>query len=61
MGDNLPNILRTIYNSDKIRMKDETEEEMAVLAAFLNKKNDMKYFNLLENTKKKTRAKKKIA
>ena len=30
---------------------------MAVLAAFLSKKNDVKYFNLLENTNRKTKAK----
>ena len=31
MGHNLPNILKTIYNTDKIRMKDETEEEIALI------------------------------
>ena len=53
MGHNLPNILKTIYVTDRERMKDETEEEMAVLETFLNKKNDVKYFNLLETAGKK--------
>ena len=31
MSDNLPNILSTIYNIDKARQKDESEEALDVL------------------------------
>ena len=54
---NFPNILSTIYNEDRDRMKGETEDDILVLKAFEQRKSDMKYINMLE--KKKTNKSKK--
>jgi hypothetical protein len=43
-SDNIPNILKTIYEEDKMRMKDQSADEMAVLKAFEMRKVDTKYF-----------------
>ena len=34
MGNNLPNTLKTIYETDRTRIKDESREEMEVMKAF---------------------------
>lgn len=44
MSENFPKILKTIYQEDKIRMKEQSEDEMAVLKAFEMRKVDTKYF-----------------
>lgn len=44
MSHNFPNILKTIYQEDKLRMREESEDEMAVLKAFELRKVDTKYF-----------------
>jgi len=49
MGHNLPNTLRTIYETDRTRMKDESQDEMEVLKEFQLRKADVKYFVMLEN------------
>ena len=48
MSHNFPNILKTIYHEDKLRMREESEDEMAVLKAFELRKVDTKYFAMLE-------------
>ena len=48
MSHNFPNILKTIYQEDKLRMREESEDEMAVLKAFELRKVDTKYFAMLE-------------
>ncbi len=48
MSHNFPNILKTIYHEDKMRMKEQSEDEMAVLKAFEMRKVDTKYFQMLE-------------
>jgi len=60
MGDNLPNILRTIYETDRLRAKDESEEELAVLKAFELRKIDTKYYSMLEKKKNEKERKAKI-
>ena len=52
MGHNFPNILKQIYNTDRIRMKDESAEEMEVMQEFELRKVDAKYFLMLEKSKK---------
>ena len=44
MSHNFPNILKTIYEEDKIRMKEQSEDELSVLKAFEMRKVDTKYF-----------------
>ena len=44
MSHNLPNILRTIYREDQLRMQEQSEDEMAVLKAFEMRRVDTKYF-----------------
>jgi len=34
MEDNLPNILKTVYQEDKDRILDQSQDEMQVLRAF---------------------------
>lgn len=51
MSHNFPNILKTIYKEDKLRMKEESEDEMAVIKAFELRKVDTKYFQMLEKKK----------
>ena len=60
MGHNLPNILRTIYQTDRVRTKDESEEAMEVLKAFELRKIDVKYYAMLEKGKNEKEAKAKI-
>ena len=51
MSHNFPNILNTIYHEDKMRMKEQSEDEMSVLKAFEMRKVDTKYFQMLEKKK----------
>lgn len=51
MNHNLPNILKTIYAEDKLRMVEQSEDEMAVLKSFEARKLDTAYFKMLENKK----------
>ena len=44
MEDNLPNILRTVYQEDKTRVQDQSLDEMMVLRAFEARKVDTRYF-----------------
>ena len=44
MEDNLPNILKTVYQEDKERIMDQSQDEMLVLRAFSQRKTDTKYF-----------------
>ena len=44
MSHNFPNILKTIYKEDKIRMMEESHDEMDVLKAFEKRKVDTKYY-----------------
>ena len=48
MNHNFPNILNTIYHEDKLRMKEQSEDEMAVMKLFEQRKVDTKYFQMLE-------------
>ena len=48
MGHNLPNTLKTIYETDRTRIKDESQEEMEVMKAFQKRKYDTKYYWMLE-------------
>ena len=51
MNHNLPNILKTIYAEDKLRMVEQSEDEMAVLKSFVARKFDTVYFKMLEGKK----------
>ena len=44
MKKNFPNILQTIYDEDRNRLKEQAEDELAVLKAFEYRKNDTKYY-----------------
>jgi len=60
MGHNLPNILRTIYQLDRVRAKDESEEALEVLKAFELRKIDTKYYSMLEKKKNEKEIRAKI-
>ena len=51
MKKNFPNILQTIYDEDRNRLKEQAEDELAVLKAFEYRKNDTKYYQMLERKK----------
>jgi len=53
MGYNLPNTLRIIYETDKLRMEDENKDELEVLEEFKERNNDVKYFLMLEKKGRK--------
>ena len=53
MGYNLPNTLRIIYETDKMRMEDENKDELEVLEEFKERNNDVKYFLMLEKKGRK--------
>lgn len=48
MSHNLPSILSTIYTEDKLRLKEESLDEMAVQKQFEMRKVDTRYFQMLE-------------
>ena len=51
MVHNLPNILKTIYQADRTRMRDESEEALEVLKLFEARKLDTHYYKMLEKRK----------
>jgi hypothetical protein len=53
MCENLPNILSTIYIEDRLRLKDNVDDEIAVLHAFEKKKQDNQYYQMIEKLRKK--------
>lgn len=51
---NLPGILQTIYIEDKVRLREDVEDQRAVYQAFENRKGDSRYYQLLERKKKRS-------
>jgi len=49
MSHNLPNILKTIYAEDKLRQIEQSEDEIAVMKTFEERKFDTQYFKILES------------
>ena len=48
MSHNLPSILQTVYKEDRLRMLEQSEDEMAVLKAFEARRYDAAYYKMLE-------------
>lgn len=53
MRANLPSILQTIYLEDKVRLREDVEDQRAVYQAFEHRKGDSHYYQLLERQKKR--------
>ena len=48
MGHNLPNILSTVYQTDRDVELDYNDEQLLVMEAFEMRKADIKYFQMLD-------------
>ena len=52
MSDNLPMILKAVFEEDDNRMKDQSEDEVKVLKQFENRKLNIHYNNIIKSADK---------